>query len=167
MESKKPEKKKTSSPYWFVMLILLLATAAIVYAMVKISIVDAPHWNKKADLMWKLDAIEDAVPHRGDILAHDGTPLAQTVALYTVFVDFKDPRIDTLIYRDIIHPKGSNMPDTLKLDSLCGYLAAKFPVKTKAEYYAYISKKRDAKSSSCVLAENVTDMQYKEMLEYS
>lgn len=154
-------------PYGLVIFLSLLATGAIIYAMVKVAVVEAPQWNEKADNMWKLDKMEVAVPHRGDILAHDGIPLAQTVALYTVFVDFKDPRIDTLIYRDIIHPKGSNKPDTLKLDSLCGYLAEKFPVKTKDEYYAYISKKRDAKSSSCVLAENVTDMQYNDMLGFS
>lgn len=167
MKSKKTSKKRINSPYWFVITVSLLAAFAILWAMVRVSIVEAPQWNEKADKMWKLNAVEEAVPHRGDILAHDGTPLAQTVALYTVYVDFKDPRIDTLIYKDIIHPKGSNMPDTLKLDSLCNYLAKKFPVKTKAEYYDYISKKRDAKSSSCVLAENVTDMQYKEMLQYS
>ena len=167
MKSNKTTKKKINSPYWFVMTISLLIAFAIFYAMVKVSIVEAPQWNKKAEKMWKLNAVEEAVPHRGDILAHDGTALAQTVALYTVYVDFKDPRIDMLIYKDIVHPKGSNMPDTLKLDSLCNYLAQKFPVKTKDEYYTYISKKRDAKSSSCILAENVTDMQYKEMLEYS
>ena len=131
MKNNKTEKAKRRMPYGLVIFLSLLATGAIIYAMVKVAVVDAPQWNEKADNMWKLDKMEVAVPHRGDILAHDGTPLAQTVALYTVFVDFKDPRIDTLIYRDIIHPKGSNKPDTLKLDSLCGYLAEKFPVKTK------------------------------------
>ncbi|MBR5843366.1 MAG: transpeptidase family protein [Bacteroidaceae bacterium] len=159
--------KNIVKPYGCVVGILLMAALAIVVKMVIVAVIQAPHWNEKADKMWLLDVIEEAVPHRGDILAHDGTPLAQTVALYTVYVDFKDPRIDSLIYRDIIHPKGVNLPDTLKLDSLCGYLAEKFPVKTKAEYYDYISKRRDAKSSSCVLAEDVTDMQYKELTQFS
>lgn len=161
------KKRKVNSPYWLVIALSLFIVASIFYAAFKVSVIDAPHWNEKADKMWQLDEVEDALPHRGDILAHDGTPLAQTVALYTVYVDFKDPRIDENIYRDVAHLQGEETSIvTMKLDSLCTYLAEKFPVKTKAEYYAYISNKRDAKSSSCVLAENVTDMQYKEMLQY-
>ena len=124
MKNKQPKKKRrNNSPYWFVHLVALIAACAILYAAVKTSVIDAPHWNRKAETMLQLDSIRLAAPQRGNILAHDGTPLAQTVALYTAYVDFKDPVIDTLLYVDIKHPKGSGIPDTLNLDVLCSYLA--------------------------------------------
>ena len=82
MKSNKSPKKKINSPYWFVIVISLLAAFAILWSMIKVSVIDAPQWNEKAERMWKLNDVEEAVPHRGDILAHDGTPLAQTVALF-------------------------------------------------------------------------------------
>lgn len=157
------KEKKNNSPYWFVKTVVLIFTAAIIYAAVKTSVIDAPHWNEKAEKMLKLDSIRPATPQRGDILAHDGTPLAQTVALYTAFIDFNTPRTDTLLYTDIKHEPGSNLPDTLNLDMLCDYLAKKFPVKTKNEYKEYITQKRIAKSGSCILAEDITDMQFEEL----
>lgn len=164
--SKKSKKKKINSPYWFVITISLLLSAAIIVAAVKTSIIDAPHWNKKAEGIWKLGTTSEAVPQRGDILAHDGTPLAQTVALYTAFVDFKDPRIDEKIYSNIVYPKHEGKVDTLNLDALCAYLAKEFPVKSQKEYHDYILKMRSKKSSSCVLAEDVTDMQYKALQKF-
>lgn len=164
MKNKQPKKKKrNNSPYWFVHLVALVAAGAILYAAVKTGIVDAPHWNRKAETMLKLDSIRLAAPRRGNILAHDGTPLAQTVALYTAFVDFKDPGIDTLLYVDIKHSHDSGIPDTLNLDALCSYLAQEFPVKNKEEYRQYITKKRLQESNSCVLAEDITDMQFEEL----
>lgn len=166
MKNKKSKKRKINSPYWFVIVISLLLSGAIITAAVKTSIIDAQRWNEKAEGIWKLGTISKSVPHRGDILAHDGTPLAQTVALYTAFVDFKDPRIDDKLYRNIVYPSGGNQVDTLNLDKLCEYLATEFPVKTAQEYHDYIVKRRDERSSSCILAENVTDMQYRELREF-
>ena len=162
MKNKKVEKKRMKSPYWFVITIGLFLSITILAAAVKTSIIDAPKWNEKAAGIWRLGEESDAMPARGDILAHDGTPLAQTVALYTAYIDFRDPRIDMKLYRDTVFPHGGGV-DTLNLDTLCSYLAKKFPVKTKREYYDYISKKRDRKSSSCILAENITDLQYQEL----
>ena len=164
--SNKSKKKKINSPYWVVIGLSLFCSWLIVSNAVRTSIIDAPHWNKKAEEIWKLGTISEAVPHRGDILAHDGTPLAQTVALYTAFVDFKDPRIDDKIYRNIVHPKHEGKTDTLNLDALCDYLAKEFPTKTRKEYHDYILKMHSKKSSSCVLAEDVTDMQYKKLQEF-
>lgn len=168
MKNKQPKKKRrNNSPYWFVHLVALIAACAILYAAVKTSVIDAPHWNRKAETMLQLDSIRLAAPQRGNILAHDGTPLAQTVALYTAYVDFKDPVIDTLLYVDIKHPKGSGIPDTLNLDVLCSYLAQEFPVKTKDEYRQYINKKRRQHSNSCVLAENISLEQYEALKNIS
>ena len=165
MKSKKQEKRKNKSPYWFVEMVAVIFAIAILYAAVKTSIIDAPHWNKKAETMLKLDSIRLATPQRGNILACDGTPLAQTVALYTAFVDFKDPGIDTTLYINIKHPQGSGIPDTLNLDMLCSYLAQKYPVKTQEEYAQYITKKRKQASNSCVLVEDITDLQFNELKE--
>lgn len=168
MKNNQPKKKKkNNSPYWFVHMVALIAAFAIMYAAVKTSIIDAPHWNAKADTMLRLDSIRLAAPQRGDILAHDGTPLAQTVALYTAFVDFSAPGVDMKLYVDIVHPKGSGIPDTLKLDTLCTYLAKEFPIKTKNEYREYITKKRLQNSNSCVLVDNVTDAQFNELKSLS
>lgn len=165
MKSKKQEKRKNKSPYWFVEMVAVIFAIAILYAAVKTSIIDAPHWNRKAETMLKLDSIRLATPQRGNILACDGTPLAQTVALYTAFVDFKDPGIDTTLYINIKHPQGSGIPDTLNLDMLCSYLAQKYPVKTQEEYAQYITKKRKQASNSCVLVEDITDLQFNELKE--
>ena len=142
--SENKSKKRFNSPYWLVFTIFGLLATAIVYNMVRISIIEAPEWNKKAKEMLHLDTLHNVAPQRGDILAHDGTPLAQTVALYTVSIDFKDPGLDPYLYVNTIHPEGSPLPDTLNLDTLCEYLATHYPVRTKAEYAAYISQRRDS-----------------------
>lgn len=167
MKNKKKEGKKINSPYWIVVSATLFIATLIVLSTIKISIVDAAEWNKKAEGMWRLDSLVNIEPPRGNILAHDGTPLAETVPLYTVYIEFGTPNIDKLIYQDIVHPKGSNLPDTLKLDSLCNYLAEAFPVKTKAEYYSYISKKRDQKSNNCIVAVDISSEQLQDLMEFS
>ena len=161
MEKKKRKKSGWENrPYWLVILLFLFVSGAIIYASVKTSIIDAPQWNKKAEEMLRLDSLRDATPQRGDILAHDGTPLAQTVSLYTAYVDFSAPGVDTLLYVNIKHPDNSSLPDTLNLDNLATYLAKHFHAKTVEEYKAYITKHRKDRSSSCVLAEGITDMEF-------
>ncbi len=152
-----------NTPYWFVMVLSLLVSAAIFASAVKTSLIDAHHWNKKADAMLQLDEPMLSPPHRGDIYAHDGTPLAQTVALYTAFVDFSAPGVDEKLYMNIVYPSSSSKSDTLFLDELCGYLAETYPVKTKQEYAEYITAKRKADSNSCILVENITEAQYDEL----
>lgn len=160
-KNRKKKKKKINSPYWFVVLVSIFFATVIIYNAVKVSIVDAHHWNKKAESMLMLDSIRPAAPQRGDILAHDGTPLAQTVALYTAFIDFQAPRVDTLLYIDIKHSAESGLPDTLNLDMLSTYLAENFGQKSKKEYKEYITKRRKAKSNSCILAEGISAEEFR------
>lgn len=151
------------NPYFIIMGLAVVVSVLIFCNAFRVSVIEAPHWNARADSMLHLDAIRPVVPQRGDILANDGMPLAQTVALYTAFVDFSAPRVDKKLYSNIVHPKGSDMKDTLYLDYLCEYLARNYPVKTKAEYARYITSRREKNSNSCVLVEGMTNMQYKEL----
>ena len=75
MKNKKKEGKKINSPYWIVVSATLFIATLIVLSTIKISIVDAAEWNKKAEGMWRLDSLVNIEPPRGNILAHDGTPL--------------------------------------------------------------------------------------------
>lgn len=159
----KKKNKKINSPYWFVIAIALFFTIAIGYSAIKISVIDARHWNKKADKMLELDELVETSPHRGDIYACDGTPLAQTVALYTAYVDFSAPGVDEKLYMNIVYPSSSNKVDTLFLDQLSEYLAENYPEKTQQEYAEYITKKRLEGSNSCILVENITEAQYEEL----
>ncbi len=157
---------KINSRYWIIFTFLFLVAIGIIGSAVKISIFDAPHWNKKAEGTLKLDTISTALPMRGSILAADGTPLAQTIALYTVYVDFKAHSIDSTLYMNKRHLDKAH-PDTLNLDTLCTYLAENFPVKTKKEYEQYITTKRKGKKRDCLLAENISEEQYKELYNLS
>lgn len=155
--------RKINSPYWFVIAIALFFTIAIGYSAIKISVIDARHWNKKADEMLNLNKLIDTPPHRGDIYACDGTPLAQTVALYTAYIDFSAPGVDEKLYMNIVYPSSSNKTDTLFLDQLSEYLAENYPEKSKQEYAEYITKKRRSGSNSCILVENMTEAQFDEL----
>ena len=154
------------NPYHIIMTLSVLITVSIFSNAFRVSVIEAPHWNAKADSMLRLDTIMRAVPQRGDILACDGMPLAQTVALYTAFVDFSAPRVDERLFTNITYPKGSDKRDTLYLDHLCEYLAKNYPTKTKKEYADYITDRRKKKSSSCVLVEGLTNNQFIELKNF-
>lgn len=154
------------NPYHIIMGIAIAISASIFFNAFRVSVIEAPHWNAKADSMLRLDTIMQAVPQRGDILACDGMPLAQTVALYTAFVDFSAPRVDEKLYSNITYPKGSDKRDTLYLDYLCDYLAKNFPTKTKKEYADYITARKKVKSNSCVLVEGLTNNQFEELKNF-
>lgn len=162
--SESKRSKRQVGPYVLVVVVALIAFGAILYAAIKTSIVDASEWNEKAETMLKLNSLQLAEPKRGNIYTHDGTPLAQTVALYTAYVDFGAPNVDPVLYTDIIHPKGSGKPDTIKLDTLCTYLAEKYPIRTKEGYKKYITARRLEGSRNCVLADNITDTQFEELM---
>ncbi len=154
------------NPYNIVMFIAVAISVSIFSNAFRVSVIEAPYWNARADSMLRLDTIMTSVPQRGDILARDGMPMAQTVALYTAFVDFSAPRVDEKIYTNITYPRGSSERDTLYLDHLCEYLAKNYPVKTKQEYADYITSRRKKKSNSCVLVEGMTNNQFEELKNF-
>ncbi len=159
--------EKYQSPYWFINTLAVVVVVAIIIAAIKISIVDAKHWDAKSEELLQLNTERVALPMRGSILAHDGSPIAQTVELYTAYVDFAASRSDDTLYINVRHAAGDNRPDTLCLDTLCQFLATHYPKKTKAEYAMYITKKWKEDARDCILAENITEAQYDELYNLS
>lgn len=72
--------------YLFVISVILLFTAAIIYNMFKISVVDAKSWNKKADNLLKKETI--LPPERGRLLSDNGSVLAANLNYYTARIDW-------------------------------------------------------------------------------
>lgn len=163
---KSVKNRKINSRYWGIFAFIMIIALLIFWFALKASVIDAKHWNNKADKMLQLDSIRPALPMRGSILACDGTPIAQTIALYTAYVDFAAERLDDTLYINVVHA-GKSSPDTLFLDTLCTYLAEHYPVKTKQQYIDYISNKRKSKARDCYLAENITEEQYNELYNLS
>ena len=91
---------------------------------------------------------------RGSILAVDGQPLAQTVALYSVYVDFKTEALDDTLYMNL---PSSNVNC---LDVLCTYLAENYPEKSKQEYADYITKRKEQGRRDCYLLRNISEEQF-------
>lgn len=158
--------RKINSRYWGIFAFILIIALLIFWFALKVSVIDAKEWNEKADSMLQLDSIRPALPMRGSILACDGTPIAQTIALYTAYIDFAAERLDDTLYINVVHPDKS-LPDTLFLDTICTYLAEHYPVKTKQQYIDYISNKKKKKARDCFLAENITEDQYNELYNLS
>ncbi len=154
------------TPYNIVMFVAVLISVSIFSSAFRVSVIEAPYWDDKADSLLRMDTIMTSLPQRGDILSCDGMPMAQTVALYTAFIDFSAPRVDEKIYTNITYPRGSAGKDTLYLEHLCEYLAQNYPVKTKQEYADYITTRRIKKSNSCVLVEGMTNSQFEELKNF-
>lgn len=148
------KEKKIGNRYMAIIAFVVLVAFGIVWFAVKTSIVYSDEWNSKADNRLKLDSVYVALPTRGSILAAGGQPLAQTVALYSVYVDFKTEALDSLLYMDV------DSSASYCLDTLCTYLAKHYPEKTKQEYADYITRKRVGKRRDCYLMKNITEEQF-------
>ncbi len=145
---------KLGNRYKGILAFVILVALGIVWFAVKTSIVYHAEWDKKADNRLKLDSVYVALPMRGSILAADGQPLAQTIALYSVYVDFKTEALDSLLYMNV------DTSGSYCLDTLCTYLAENYPAKTKQEYFDYITEKRDNHKRDCYLLRNITEKQF-------
>lgn len=152
---KRDVKKKTlGNRYKAIIAFAVLVAFGIMWFAVKTSIVCSDEWNKKADNRLKLDSVYVALPMRGSILAVDGQPLAQTIALYSVYVDFKTEALDSLLYMNV------DTSGSYCLDTLCTYLAQNYPEMSKQEYADYISEKRDHHKRDCYLMRNINEEQF-------
>lgn len=145
---------KLGNRYKAILAFVILVALGIVWFAVKTSIVYHAEWDKKADNRLKLDSVYVALPMRGSILAVDGQPLAQTIALYSVFVDFKTEALDSLLYMNV------DSFGSYCLDTLCTYLAENHPETTKKGYFNYITEKRDNHKRDCYLMRNITEEQF-------
>ena len=115
--------------YGVVVGMMLLFSFLIVWSMFKITVVQAPLWNKKANSV--LDSAIYTVPERGRILADNGTELAANLEYYVVRLDW--------LARGIKN-------DTLKkyIGPLCDSLAAFDTTKTAAQWRTKLMTDRQA-----------------------
>ncbi len=65
---------------------MTLFAGAISYKLFSTTVIDAEHWNNKANV--ELQRIDTIAPVRGDILAADGTILVTNLQYYDVRIDF-------------------------------------------------------------------------------
>ena len=154
MKKKSVKNTKLGSRYKAIIAFVVLVALGIVWFAVKTSIVYHKEWNLKADNRLKLDSVYVALPMRGSILAVDGQPLAQTVALYSVYVDFKTEALDDTLYTN--EPSSSGKC----LDILCTYLAENYPEKSKQEYVDYITRRKEQGRRDCYLLRNISEEQF-------
>lgn len=98
---------------------ILLFTGAILYKLVRTTVVDASKWNDKANE--ELTHTHVIYPVRGDILAADGTILATNVQSYSLFVDY---RADGFAINEY----------TKAIPALADSLAVLFPKRTRDEW---------------------------------
>ncbi len=131
-EKKQNNKKKVTTNkrsviqrYLFIVLGVLLFTAAIVYKMVQLTVVQADAWNEKASQI--LERVEPIQAERGKILADDGTVLAANMYFYKARVDWLAEGL-----------KRDTVPDLLP--ALADSMAVFEPSRTREQWLQYLSE---------------------------
>lgn len=123
----------------------LVVTGAIVFCLIKTVTVEADDWNRMcASTLSDSSMIE---PHRGDILASNGSILATNLTFYDVRIDF---RAESFAIDSFVH----YMP------MLCDSLAHYFPQRSRAEWQRHlqagITPPRQQRSRSWTLLRKTT-----------
>lgn len=128
-----------------ILLAALVIVVGIVFCLLKTVTVDADDWNKMcASTLSDSSMIE---PHRGDILASNGSILATNLTFYDVRIDFQAESfaIDSFVYY---------------LPSLCDSLAHYFPQRSRGEWESHlragIRPRRAKRSRSWTLLRKTT-----------
>lgn len=85
--------------YLVVIAVILLFSAAIIYNMLKISIVEAKAWNDKADGLLKKETV--LPPERGRLLSDNGSVLAANLNYYTARIDWSCEVLRTTTSRTV------------------------------------------------------------------
>lgn len=130
-EQKQSKKKVTTNKrsviqrYLLIVLAVLLFTAAIVYKMVQLTVVQADAWNAKANEI--LTRVEPIAAERGKILADDGTVLAANMYFYKARIDW----LAEAVKRDTV---------PVLLPALADSMAAFDPSRTKEQWLQYLSE---------------------------
>lgn len=140
MDKKKNKRAQIIWRYGIVTFFILLFAVAIIYNAVKNTVVEAHHWNEKAEKA--LSRVSYEKPRRGDILADDGTLLATTLNVCDIAIDYRsNARNDTIFVQC--------------LDSLCDSLACYYPIRSKEQWVDFLAKplaeKREKRRTKVIL----------------
>lgn len=125
---------------------ILLFAGAILFKLFKTTVLEAEHWNKKANT--ELERTDTITPIRGDILAADGSILVTNLAYYNLRIDFRSEAFAEADYLSSIN-------------ALSDSLAKHFPRRTRDEWEKHLmremSKDKSRRSRSFLLIANLTN----------
>ena len=111
--------------YGLVVFGILMMSALIVKGLCETTIVNADKWNHKADSLMALS--QDIIPHRGNILAADGSVLATNLSYYTARIDYRAEKFNVAKLRE-------------NIDELSEAMAANFPEKSAGQWKEFLLK---------------------------
>ena len=114
--------------YGFVVFWILVLSGLISIKLCETTVVNADKWNHKADSLMSLS--QDIIPHRGNILASDGSVLATNLSYYTARIDYRAEKFNV-----------AKLLETI--DELAEAMAANFPEKNAAQWKTYLLKPLD------------------------
>jgi len=129
MASKQNNKRHILWRYALVVGMMLLFSFMIVWNLFKLTVVQAPLWNKKAHTV--LDSTIYTPPERGKLLADNGTELAANLEFYVARIDWLSEGIKNDTVKKYIGP-------------LCDSLAAFDTTMTAAQWRAKLLGDRQA-----------------------
>ncbi len=112
---------------------MTLFAGAISYKLFSTTVIDAEHWNNKANV--ELQRIDTIAPVRGDILASDGTILVTNLQYYDVRIDFGS---EAFAKKDFVE----------NLEPLCDSLARYFPTRDKDGWRESLQTQYNAEKKS-------------------
>lgn len=110
--------------YILITLVILAVAGAVVYHMVRNTIIDAEHWNKISEE--EMATVKVVSPKRGNLLSDDGRVLATNLRFYTMRIDYTSEQFREKAYRD-------------SLPRLIDSLAHHFPQRTRAQWEEHLN----------------------------
>lgn len=130
--------------------VLAYAVLVMVYAF-RIQFIEGHHWKAMADSLMISEVEIEAT--RGNIYACDGSLLATSVPVYTIYMDTRAEGIS---------------PEAFKqgVDSLALMLSLEFKDKSKNEYHQLLSRARRMKDRYCLLQRRITYEQLKHVKDF-
>lgn len=111
--------------YGIVVLGILILSACIIVKLTETTVVNAEKWNERVSE--EMSYSRDIIPHRGNILAADGSILATNLNFYTARMDYRAEKFSANMLRDSI-------------EVLAAALAENFPVRSAAEWRDHLLK---------------------------
>ncbi|MCH5325588.1 MAG: transpeptidase family protein [Duncaniella sp.] len=130
MAAKKANDNRTNIlfRYGIVVLGILMFSAKIIMTLTENTVVYADFWNERTSR--EMSESFEIIPHRGNILASDGSILATNLNFYTARLDYRAEKFSPKTLRDSI-------------DALAEQMAIHFPVRTAAEWKSHLLKPLD------------------------